>query len=201
MLYSIIGIIICTITCIFTTFLKCEEVEQESPSDIYDYICKVKDEDKRNKNIKKYYDNFSIFFRLNGKKTFLELLIIPQILFFYINKYYYILIIKHLTPVHAILSFPAYYLLKKILLIINTLIYNHTFFDNVKQENYKVEKFLLDSFGDITSILGLLIYLEIIELNFCNFNYDLRKKIIKRGEIELFYISDQEEEDEENKLE
>ena len=46
----------------------------------------------------------------------------------------------------------------------------------------KINKFLLDISGDIASIIGFLIYLEIIELNFCKLNYNLKKNIISRGE-------------------
>ena len=42
----------------------------------------------------------------------------------------------------------------------------------------------LDEFGDIASILGLVIYLEMIELNFCGLNYNLKKNIIIRGKEE-----------------
>ena len=35
--------------------------------------------------------------------------------------------------------------------------------------------------GDIICIIGFLIYLEIIELNFCNLNYNLKKNIAQRG--------------------
>ena len=62
---------------------------------------------------------------------------------------------------------------------------DHTFFDDTKELNFKTAKFLLDISGDITSILGFLVYLEILELNFCKFNYNLRKNIILRGESEL----------------
>ena len=35
--------------------------------------------------------------------------------------------------------------------------------------------------GNIITILGFLIYLEIIELRFCKLNYNLRKSIVKRS--------------------
>ena len=35
--------------------------------------------------------------------------------------------------------------------------------------------------GNIITILGFLIYLEIIELSFCKLNYNLRKSIVKRS--------------------
>ena len=46
---------------------------------------------------------------------------------------------------------------------------------------YILWKFILDVTGDLISLLGLTIYLEIIELNFCNLNYDTRKSISKRS--------------------
>ena len=197
MIYSIIGIIICSIACTITTFFKCEEIEKDSPLDIYDYLCIVNNIDNKKNKTRKYFDNFSVYFRgQNTNQPLLELLIIPQIIFFYINKYFDILIIKYLTPVHLIISFPVYYIFKKIILIINTLAIRHTFFDNDKQQNYKLEKFLLDLSGDITAIFGILVYLEIIELNFCNFNYDIRKKIIERGKKDVFNIKEEEEDEE-----
>ena len=47
-----------------------------------------------------------------------------------------------------------------------------------------MQVFLIDFSSDITAIIGFLIYLEIIELNFCKLNKDLRKNIIMRGEID-----------------
>ena len=75
-------------------------------------------------------------------------------------------------------------------MIINTFIGIHSFFDDQdesKRFNYKTAKFLLDISGDITSILGFLVYLEILELNFCKFNYNLRNYIISRAESELLW--------------
>ena len=49
---------------------------------------------------------------------------------------------------------------------------------------YLNTSFFIDFSSDITAIIGFLIYLEIIELNFCEFNKDLRKNIILRAEID-----------------
>ena len=38
----------------------------------------------------------------------------------------------------------------------------------------------------ICSFIGFAIYLEIIELNFCNLNYNLRKKIKERSIIDTY---------------
>ena len=45
-------------------------------------------------------------------------------------------------------------------------------------------RFAIDIFSDMTAFIALLIYLEIIELNFCGLNENLRKYIIKRSEKE-----------------
>ena len=64
-----------------------------------------------------------------------------------------------------------------------------------------------DIYGDLLSILGFLIYLEIIELNCYNLNYNLKKNIIKRSSGDLNEMENREnsisslfsEESEENK--
>ena len=107
------------------------------------------------------------------------------VILFFFNKYFAILIIKFFTPVHLIISFPIYYIIQKIVLIINTLIREHSFF-NETNFKFKTEKFILDLTGDIVSIIGFFIYLEIIEINFCKLNYNLRRYIIIRGNNELY---------------
>ena len=194
MIYSAMGTIICTIVCTITTFEKCEETKEPSKKDIYDYFCLVNNTNRDSKITIKYFDNFKIY-ASNAGNAFLEILrILLEIVFFFFNKYFSILIIKFFTPVHLIISFPVYYLILKIILIINTVIRvkGHTFFDDTKELNFKTAKFLLDISGDITSILGFLVYLEILELNFCKFNYNLRNNIISRAELELLW-EDQED--------
>jgi len=74
------------------------------------------------------------------------------------------------------------------LLILSAIFFRENLFkgDNLTQ------KFLLDESGDIASIIGFLIYLEIIELNFCGLNYNLKKNIIIRSESDVngLFISD-----------
>ena len=183
MIYGFLGTVICFITCLITTFGYCEETFSNKKN-FYDYICILnEDENNKSKPTKKYFDSFSLYF---GKFDFIEIIrIFFQILFYFSNKYCSICIIKFFTPVHLIISFPVYYFIQKIILIINTLIRNGTFFNDTKF-NFKTEKFCLDVSGDITSFIGFLVYLEIIELNFCNLNYNLRRNIIKRGNKELF---------------
>ena len=89
------------------------------------------------------------------------------------------MIIKFYTPIHVIFSFPVQYFIEKNFLLIFTAIF---FSNDLFTKENQLQKFLLDVFGDVASIIGFLIYLEIIELNFCGFNYNLAKNIINRGE-------------------
>ena len=75
---------------------------------------------------------------------------------------------------------------------INTLCREKKFF--VNNSVYILSKFILDITGDIFSIFGLMIYLEIIELNFCGLDYNTRRTISVRA------MSDQIEDDNEKKF-
>ena len=48
-------------------------------------------------------------------------------------------------------------------------------------KNFAITKYFLDISGDFLCLIGFLIYLEVIELNFCGFNYDLKQNIAQRG--------------------
>lgn len=52
--------------------------------------------------------------------------------------------------------------------------------------DYEGIKFFLDISGDIVSFFAFLIYLEIIELNFCNFDYNIKKNITRRSCLESY---------------
>ena len=92
------------------------------------------------------------------------------------------MIIKFLTPVHLIFSFPMYYFCEKLLLVINTFIFEKVLFIN--PINFIKHIFLCDIIGDILSFFGFLIYLEIIVFKCCGLNTNLRQKIIDRGKNE-----------------
>ena len=91
------------------------------------------------------------------------------------------MIIKYYTPIHPIFSFFVQYFIEKTFLLIFTPIF---FPGDLFPKENQFKKFLLDESVDIASILGLLIYLEMIELNFCGLSYNLKKNIIIRGKEE-----------------
>lgn len=177
--YGIVGAIICFVTCCVITFFKCKTINDQK--NFYDYICKVDNGGQI------YFDSFKIYFKtfknINAVEIIKEIvLIFSGMITFFLTSYFSILVIKYLTPVYIVFSIPIFYFVQKLILVINTQIREGRFFkDNT---DIKISKFFLDSSGDIISILGCLVYLEIIELNFNGYNFNLRKNIIQRSLID-----------------
>ena len=100
----------------------------------------------------------------------------------FFSEYYDLLIIQYLTPVYIIFYSSLYYFIIEIISIFNNKIKNNYYFNGrQKNDEKKFYIFLLELSGNIISIFGFLIYLEIIELGFCKLNYNLRKYIEKRS--------------------
>ena len=200
-LYGFFGTIIYTIICLITTFFKCSS-SSFSKSDLSsNYICKVPFKntinfDKVQKDLTEngnlYLDNFVIYYKtfINSdyKEMIKEIIIIllAGISYFY-YKYFCLMIIKFLSPIHYIFSNQIYFCLKKIVLPIYTFIIEGSFFIE-KPINFIIPKFILDTSGDFLSLIGFIVFLELIELNFCDFNKDLRRKIMDRSEYESIGI-------------
>ena len=167
------------------------------------HFCKV----SYTNSTSKYLDNFDVYYETISNLENYEIIIeICLILFGMICKffalYYDILIIQYLTPIHTIFYGSIYYFIVKIFaLFYNKIKTNH--FYNGKQKNDEKRFYisLLELFGNFITIFGFLIYLEIIELGFCELNYNLKKNIEKRRAEEIMKIEGYEgfnEEDEKN---
>ena len=168
MFYGLAGAIICLITGVIISFVPC-------PIFMKNYVCNVEYEN----NI--YYDNIQNYFESWQNMLVRGIIILLGIVTFFFHKYYYTLIIKAYTPIHVIFSFPWQFFIEKTFLLIFTSIF---FRDDLFTQEKQLEKFLLDISGDVSSIIGFFIYLEMIELNFCKLDYNLKKNIIERGEKE-----------------
>ena len=164
-IYGIFGSIFTLLISIITTFISCGK-KNEKVYDIFDYICKAVDNDDN-----RFIESFKIYFDENVLKD----LVIS--LFNAITNGFYILflfkIIQNLTPVHKSFTLPLTFFFQKIILTYKI--------NNDEPMKYIIQNFFLDLFSDFTDIISFLIYLEIIELNFCDLNTNLRKIIIKRG--------------------
>ena len=175
--YSLVGIVICSVACVISTYVPCDKIEEAKI--ISKKTCKIKD----NNNFT-YFDNFIMYFSSfndedsTGKFIRIFIIILDSITFFF-EQFFYMCVIKYLDPVHVTFCQPIFFILKKIVLIINNLIRNKEVFKN--KLFYKPARFFFDITGDIISLIGYLIYLEIIELNICGLNYNLKKYISDRG--------------------
>ena len=166
--YGFIGFCMCLLAGIFTSCVPCFDF-------INNYVCKMNYGDKM------YYDHFLDYIESWKNMLVRLIVIILGAITFFFDKYYCIMIIQNYTPIHPIFSFFVQYFIEKTFLLIFTPIFFPDYF--FPKEN-QFKKFLLDESVDIASILGLLIYLEMIELNFCGLNFNLKKNIIIRGKEE-----------------
>ena len=171
MAYGLFGTIIYTTICSITTIIKCPT------HNIYDYICITV-----NENGEKYFANFEEYYTFLSEKPFPKIItVFIGILGFFFYNFFSLIIIKNLTPIHFVFSFPLFYLIKKIILSISIIINKE--FNLNSRSTFKI-KFLLDIIADIICIFGYFIYLEVIKLNFCGLNYNLIDNIIIRGDNE-----------------
>ena len=174
LMYGIIGFVMCLLFGIIFSFVPCFAF-------INNYVCKIKYQDKM------YFDHFLNYYE-SGLNLLVRLIIIVLgAITFFLNKYFFICIIKFYTPIHVIFSFPIQFFIEKTFLLIFTGLF---FREDLFAREILLEKFLLDISGDIASIIGFLIFLEMIELNFCGFNYNLMKNIINRGEKDYKVLKD-----------
>ena len=175
MFYGIFGAIICSLVSLITTYSECN----------YDkYIkCPVKDD----KN-KVYFENYFVYHKhfSSSKIIFLSLTFFSMI-FGFLKSLFYIIIIKYLTPIHAIALPTIYHFLLIIILGIYSLIKQMEYND---LNEIEVLSNICDTIAFFFAILGIFIYSELIELNFCKLNYNLRYNIIKRGEIDIYLVHD-----------
>ena len=196
MYYGLMGLSICTIICIITTFVPCHNTNPEI--EISDYICKIPfNNTNYTKSNEQYLDNFIIYFKTFSGKisedySSIEILyeiiiIISGVITFFFQKYFAILVIKHLTPVHLIISVPLFYFFQKIVLVIWNY-YKKELHDHSGIKFIHV-KFIIDIFSDIFSIFEFLIYLEIIELKCCKMNINVKTNIQRRSFGESYGIN------------
>lgn len=199
---GLIGTIICTLICIVSTFVEC--YDNIKHIEITDYICRIPYNEQNIKKAqttsnKKYLDSFIIYFKeLTGKNnddnySSIEILyeiiiILSGMVTFFFQKYFSILVIKYLTPVHLIFSFPIFNFFQKLVLVIFNLCRGRL--EVQSSIKFILHKFYLDIFGDCLSFFGFLVYLEIIELNCCTFSYNIKKNITRRSFDESYGIQE-----------
>ena len=188
MYYGLMGTGICLTISLISTFIKCKDLNNEI--DLNNYICKVNNclYKSDNDSTELYFENFKLYFQKFSthevKDILLEIiLILLLMIIFFCCKDFSILTIQYLNPVYMTFILPLYFFIQKLTLGIYTLIVEHSFFK--VWSYYGILKFHFDISGDILSILGFLIYLEIIELKVCELNYNTKENIMSRSFKEI----------------
>ena len=144
-------------------------------------ICKFKLYDENKKELKLYYDSFNILF--NGYKKFdknikIEVFVILPLLFALniIINFSQLLLIKNFDPYMLLVCSNFYFFTQRLI----------EFVVNRGEEKYLTKiQFILYEVEELVSIFANLIYMEIIELRFCNFDYDTKNQIQLRADLEL----------------
>ena len=174
--YGGFGTFLLLIVSISASFLPCETRNKinENFYGLSDYGCRVISEEN-NGNIETFVEN--VFSLLEGKIWKHCLIILFGGIAYGSYKLFVFQIVQYLTPIHASFSLPIYYFLEKLFLLNNIIGKSSMKYTNII--------FCIDLSSDLSAIIEFLIYLEIIELNFCGFNKNLRKNIIKRGKIDF----------------
>ena len=176
-IYGILGFVISSISCVIETSFKCIGKLKE-------YFCRIVEYSENEENYDIYIDNLFIFFKefsfLDSKDITFEIIIILFMMIFnFFSKYFDILVIIYLTPMHFLFSSLVYVFFKDLIELIRYIIEKKGKIADNDLYNYK--EALLNILLYFFSFIGFMIFLEIIELNFCKLNYDLRKYIIERG--------------------
>ena len=182
LIYGIIGTICCTVIFTITTLVDCGKNKLE--------LCYIE------KDGKSYYDSFTAFYDEYFKDSFkfidIILFIILVISKFFVSLYY-VLTIKYLTPVYAVCLPSIHYFILQIILVFNTIIQGKT-----EIISSQLAKVIIEILTDFFSILGIFVYIELIEIRICGLHYNLRRFIISRSlsDFDIYGIIDDDDDEE-----
>ena len=170
MIYGLLGSLISFSICIISYNIICND-------NLFTmHLCNIEiNEETYLENYYKYFED------IKNLETFLWesfIIIIGLIVnFFYMLNYF--LIIKFLTPMHIIFMNLIYFFFLKVFSIIYNQIVDNK--GDAKGNKGKIFVYPLKIISYVLITFGLFVYLEIIVLNFCSINYNLRQNIIIRG--------------------
>ena len=176
-----LGIVINIIIMIISSFSKCGTVDN-----IDIHLCNVLEDNSNNRDVT-YLENILIYFETliysidigRYYEVIIEVFIsLIDSVSHYCYIYFYFLVIKHLSSSHTIFQSFAYSFAVRFLTIIISFI-SKTNFSKMELNTFT---FIIATISDVCAAIAIFVYLELIELNFCDFNLNLRWKIIERSE-------------------
>ena len=145
------------------------------PIKLYLEYCPLKDYDENTKTLYLFYDSIKLISREysnTDKENMLEIFLLIPLYFIFnlVNEVSRLMIVRYTDPNNIIVYKNFYYFMKRIIQIII----------NKGDEQYitYIQFFILE-FEELIGIIGCLIYIEVLELKFCGFDYELKKIFIK----------------------
>ena len=147
--------------------------------DFQSQVCEVINHNNITKKLYIYYDDFNTFLSFYSKSSrkILEIFIVP--IYLIVNcliNFSHAMILKHLDPIVMLVNNNFNYYISRLILYIK---------NNGSAEYLTLVQFILLESSEIIGIIAYLIYIEIIELKFCKFDYDLRITISERGQLDF----------------
>ena len=168
LIYNIIGVILLLISSLISSNVKC--MDKAKINDI-NLICSIKIGNDY------YFDSFSYYFkqlwrneRNIGLNILYLFLFLIQLLLNALRILYSILIVKHLNPEFYLCSYEIYFFSIRFIGLIKAIIDDN----NIVTEIYNL-------LAELFSLIGVMVYLELIEFKFCNLNHNLKKNIEMRS--------------------
>ena len=192
---GVTGSILVLICLLILSIIPCNDIKVNNVDFIHEFytdvnnitipmssqVCFVTDYDEAQHSLKFYYDHFIVFFRefhLDKNKDLLDsFLIIP--LYFVMNliiNVSNIMMISYLDPNYILINRNFSYFIEKFIF--------YFFIAKCNEEIVTFNHFFLDEIVLSISILSNIIYIEFLQLKFCNLDYDLKINIEIRSENE-----------------
>ena len=174
LIYGIFGLIFSSLCATLCSYIPCGD--DNTISELFKNFCLYKD-DKGNY----YFDNYTIYFEELSSKDFALRIILLVIMYtlIYISFYYVYAIYKVLNPIYHFFVFRLNELIFTFLSLINYLI------NKEGLTGLDFALIIFDIFLLVFYLLGSMVYLEFIELNFCDLNTYTRRSIKGRSNDDI----------------
>ena len=89
------------------------------------------------------------------------------------------LTIYYINPFYVLMTNNLYFIIIEL----------KNFLFNLPTNGPKIAHFIMAEFSEIFAFFGYMVYLEILELNFCGLSDNVRRRLMKKGEIEVNKIN------------
>jgi len=176
MLYGTIGFVLTLIAIIIETSAKCVGENK-------DFFCKINIYYVDDKNVltgqyDSYVEHFLMFFGdffgLPLRDIIIQIILfLLGIIFFYFSLYYEAFVIQSLTPAHFLFSSTVFLFCNELKELIKYIIIPADNSEMDSEISYQIQISILNILAYIFSLIGFMIYLELIVLNFCDLNNNL----------------------------